>query len=200
MNKKGLLIVMSGPSGTGKGTVCEELKKDDSIFVSVSMTSRNIRENEIDGVTYYYTTPENFENMINSGKMLEWAQYNGNYYGTPREAVEKMLDDGKNVLLEIEVQGALQIKKNFPEAILIFVVPPSIEVLRKRLVERGRESIEEIENRIETAKWEITKSDEYNYIVVNDDLAECVGDVFDIIKAEGHKTERNTQLIDNLKF
>ncbi len=200
MNKKGLLIVMSGPSGTGKGTVCEELKKDDSIFVSVSMTSRNIRENEIDGVTYYYTTPDNFEKMINSGKMLEWAQYNGNYYGTPRESVEKMLDEGKNVLLEIEVQGALQIKKNFNEAILIFVVPPSIEVLRKRLVERGRESLEEIENRIETAKWEITKADEYNYVVVNDDLSECVSDVFDIIKAEGHKTQRNKKLIENLKF
>lgn len=200
MNKKGLLIVMSGPSGTGKGTVCEELKKDDSIFVSVSMTSRNIRENEIDGVTYHYTTPEGFEKMIENGKMLEWAQYNGNYYGTPRDAVEKMLDEGKNVLLEIEVQGALQIKKNFPEAVLIFVVPPSIEVLRQRLTDRGRESAEEIEKRIDTAKWEITKAEEYNYIVVNDDLSECVNDVFDIIRAENHRTEKNKQLIANLKF
>lgn len=200
MNKKGLLIVMSGPSGTGKGTVCEELKKDESVFVSVSMTSRNIRENEIDGVTYYYTTPEKFEDMIENGKMLEWAKYNGNYYGTPREAVEKMLDEGKNVLLEIEVQGALQVKKSFSEAVLIFVVPPSIEVLRQRLVDRGRESVEEIEKRIETAKWEITKADEYNYIVVNDDLSVCVNDVFDIIRAEKHRTDKNKELIDNLKF
>ncbi len=200
MNKKGLLIVMSGPSGTGKGTVCEELKKDESVFVSVSMTSRNIRENEIDGVTYYYTTPEKFEDMIENGKMLEWAKYNGNYYGTPREAVEKMLDEGKNVLLEIEVQGALQVKKSFSEAVLIFVVPPSIEVLRQRLVDRGRESAEEIEKRIETAKWEITKADEYNYIVVNDDLSVCVNDVFDIIRAEKHRTDKNKELIDNLKF
>lgn len=200
MNKKGLLLVMSGPSGTGKGTVCEELKKDNSIFVSVSMTSRNMRENEAEGVTYYYVSPQQFEDNIKNEKMLEWAQYNGNYYGTPREAVEKMLDEGKNVLLEIEVQGALQVKKNFKDAVLIFVVPPSIEVLRQRLVDRGRESLEEIENRINTAKWEITKAPEYNYIVVNDDLSECVSDVFGIIKAEGHKTENNLKLIDNLKF
>lgn len=200
MNKKGLLLVMSGPSGTGKGTVCEELKKDDSVFVSVSMTSRSIRENEIDGVTYHYVTPQQFEDNINNGKMLEWAQYNGNYYGTPREAVEKMLDEGKNVLLEIEVQGALQVKKNFDEAVLIFIVPPSIDVLRQRLVDRGRESIEEIESRIDTAKWEITKASEYNYIVVNDDLSECVQDVMGIIKAEGHRAQNNMALINNLQF
>lgn len=200
MNKKGLLLVMSGPSGTGKGTVCEELKKDESIFVSVSMTSRNMRENEIDGVTYYYVSPQQFEDNIKNEKMLEWAQYNGNYYGTPREAVEKMLNEGKNVLLEIEVQGALQVKKNFKDAVLIFIVPPSIDVLRRRLVDRGRESLEEIENRINTAKWEITKAPEYNYIVVNDDLSECVSDVFGIIKAEGHKTENNLKIIENLKF
>lgn len=200
MNKKGLLLVMSGPSGTGKGTVCEELKKDESIFVSVSMTSRNMRENEIDGVTYYYVSPQQFEDNIKNEKMLEWAQYNGNYYGTPREAVEKMLDEGKNVLLEIEVQGALQVKKNFKDAVLIFIVPPSIDILRQRLIDRGRESLEEIENRINTAKWEITKAPEYNYIIVNDDLSECVDDVFGIIKAEGHKTENNLKIIENLKF
>lgn len=200
MSKKGLLIVMSGPSGTGKGTVCEELKKDDSIFVSVSMTSRDMRENEVEGVTYFYTTPDGFEEMIENGKMLEWAKYNGNYYGTPREAVEKMLCEGKNVLLEIEVQGALQVKKSFGEAVLIFVVPPSIEVLRQRLTDRGRESAEEIENRINTAKWEITQASEYNYIVVNDDLSECVNDVFDIIRAEKHRADKNKNLIDSLRF
>lgn len=198
MNKQGLLIVLSGPSGTGKGTVCDLLKKDESVFVSVSMTSRDMRSGEAEGITYYYVTPEKFEERINGGKMLEWAKYNNNYYGTPREPVEKMLAEGKNVLLEIEVNGALQVKQNFPEAVLIFVIPPSMEILKDRLTSRGRESAEEIEKRIETAKWEMSKANEYNYIVVNDDLLTCVNEVFGILHAENLRAEKNIDLINKL--
>ena len=191
MNKKGLLIVMSGPSGTGKGTVCEELKKDESVFVSVSMTSRNIRENEIDGVTYYYTTPEKFESMIENGKMLEWAKYNGNYYGTPREAVEKMLNEGKNVLLEIEVQGALQVKKKVPDCVMIFIVPPGKQALYDRLKRRGTESEEIISQRIKKADREFKKAYLYDYIVVNDEVNNAADRIMAIIRAEHAKTARS---------
>ena len=170
---RGILFVMSGPSGTGKGTICSELLKKEDIFLSVSSTTREKRKGEIDGVTYNYTTTADFEDMINNGEMLEYAVYNGNYYGTPRKTVEKMLSEGTNVLLEIEVQGALKVKKLFEDANLIFVVPPSMPELKRRLVERGRETEEQIEERIKTAKWELEQSGKYNYVVVNDNLERC---------------------------
>lgn len=197
----GLLIVMSGPSGTGKGTVCAELlKKENDLFLSISTTSRNIRAGETDGVTYNYTTAENFEKMIENGSMLEWAVYNGNYYGTPKATTESMLAEGKNVLLEIDVQGALQIKKNFPEAVLIFILPPSMEELERRLVERGRENREQIDERLKTAEFEIDNAVNYDYAVVNGKLPECVAAVWDIINAEKYSTKRNiNELIAGLK-
>ncbi len=197
----GLLIVMSGPSGTGKGTVCAELLKNESdLFLSISATSRNIRAGETDGVTYNYTTAENFEKMIENGSMLEWAVYNGNYYGTPKATTESMLAEGKNVLLEIDVQGALQIKKNFPEAVLIFILPPSMEELERRLVERGRENREQIDERLKTAEFEIDNAVNYDYAVVNAKLPECVAAVSDIINAEKYSTKRNiNELIAGLK-
>ena len=178
---RGILFVMSGPSGTGKGTICEELLKRESIFLSVSSTTREIRKGETDGVTYNYTTVEDFEDMIQNGEMLEYATYNGNYYGTPRKTVEKMLDDGTNVLLEIEPQGALKVKSLFEDANLIFVVPPSMAELKKRLTERGRETEEQIIQRMAAAKWEFEQSSKYNYILVNDDLEKCVNEVCDIL-------------------
>jgi len=195
---KGVLFIISGPSGTGKGTVCEQLLKEDNIFLSISATTRDKRAGEVEGVTYYYTTEEIFKSMIENGEMLEHAVYSGNYYGTPKKAVEDMLSSGKNVILEIEAQGALKVKALMPEAIMIFLVPPSIEELRNRLKQRGRESIEEIERRIEAAKWEFSQSPKYNYVVVNNQLETCVSDVLNIIKKENERQEMIERLLSEI--
>lgn len=189
---KGILYVVSGPSGTGKGTLCAELIEKRDIHLSVSTTSRDQRAGEIAGVTYNYTTPQHFKEMAENGEMLEWAVYNGNYYGTPKAHIEKELEEGKDVLLEIEPQGALKVKSILPEAVLIFIIPPSMDVLRERLLSRGRESEDEINDRISSAKWEFMQAAKYNYIVENDKLSECVKNVTDIMdkcKSDRSKVE-----------
>lgn len=192
--KNGILFVMSGPSGTGKGTICNELLRTENIFLSVSATTREKRAGEVDGVTYNYMYREEFEALIDAGEMLEYAQYNGNYYGTPKRNVEKMLAQGTNVLLEIEPQGALHVKELFPEAVLIFVLPPSMSELKKRLEERGRENEEQIAERLAAAKWEFEQALKYNYIVVNDELQTCVDEVVGIL----HRKIVERELVDSL--
>lgn len=188
----GILFVMSGPSGTGKGTICEQLllNKDNDLFLSVSSTTREKRKGESEGVTYNYTSVEDFKQMIEKDEMLEYAMYSGNYYGTPKKTVESMLVSGKNVLLEIEPQGALKVKNAFPEAVLMFIIPPSMQELKKRLSERGRETAEQITERLEAAKWEFEQSKKYNFIFVNDNLDDCVREI--------EKTIRDTAQCRNL--
>lgn len=185
MSKQGTLFVLSGPSGVGKGTLCEEiLKAKDalSLRVSVSATTRKPRSIDKEGVTYFFKSREEFESMIADGAFLEWATYNENYYGTPLDPVRNTLESGTNVLLEIDVQGALQVKENFPSGVCIFIAPPNTETLRTRLCGRGTETDEEISKRIAAAEWELKQQDKYDYVVINQDLDRAVEEIKDIIK------------------
>ena len=180
---KGRLFVISGPSGTGKGTICKELIKDDKIRLSVSMTTRNPREGEVHGVSYYFATKEEFLQKIDAGGFLEYAEVFGNYYGTPKMEVLELLDEGIDVLLEIDVQGALQIKEVYPEAVLVFILPPSMAELRARLTGRGTETQEVVERRLGEAAKEISYVKDYDYAVINDDLEDAIDNVKMVIKA-----------------
>lgn len=196
---KGALFIISGPSGTGKGTVCKELINRGDVFLSVSATTRDKRVGEIDGETYHFTNTAEFEKMIVAGEMLEWAKYNGNYYGTPKAAVEKTLAEGRNVILEIEPQGALSVKEKMPEAVLIFIVPPSVEVLKGRLVDRGRESDEEIAERLAASVWEMEQAEKYNYIVENDVLSDCVDEISAIMASVVNMRNKVYSLLEEAK-
>lgn len=180
----GLLIVLSGPSGCGKGTLVAELLKRGDCAVSVSATTRQPREGEIDGTHYFFVTREEFEQRIAENRLLEHAEYCGNYYGTPREEVERLRAEGKHVILEIEVQGALQIKERCPDAVLVFTVPPSIDELRRRLHKRGTETEEVIERRIAQVARELPCANQYDYVILNDALEDAVDDFAAVIRAE----------------
>ena len=196
---KGVLFIISGPSGTGKGTVCSQLIERGDVFLSVSSTTRDKRAGEIDGVTYNFTTIEKFRDMIERGDMLEWAQYNGNYYGTPAQAVEQRLSEGKNVILEIEPQGAFKVQAKMPEAVLIFIVPPSMDSLKQRLVTRGRETKEQIEKRLAAAAWEFQQARKYDYIVENNELEKCVDDIAGIMTDVVKMRRKVDALIESTK-
>ncbi|MBR5236002.1 MAG: guanylate kinase [Clostridia bacterium] len=197
---RGLLLVVSGPSGTGKGTVCRALlEKRPDIHLSVSATTRKPRPGEIDGVSYYFMEEEAFRSMINSDGFIEWACFCQNYYGTPKEKVEEQLAAGRDVILEIEVQGAMQVKSEFPEAVFIFVVPPSLEELEKRLSGRGTEKPEVIHERLKTALWEYSNMEKYNYILLNDEVDKAVERFISIIEAEKQRVERNDDWVNKVK-
>jgi guanylate kinase len=190
--ERGLLIVLSGPSGVGKGTVRKELFKqpDTNYEYSISITTRPPREGEVDGVDYFFKTREEFERMIEEEKLLEYAEFVGNYYGTPLDYVNETLDAGRDVFLEIEVQGAAQIREKVPEALFIFLAPPSLSELERRLIERGTESEEIIKKRIETAKEELEMMKLYDYVVENDEIQKACEKINAIITAEHCRRER----------
>ena len=186
MAQKGTLMVVSGPAGVGKGTVVKracELSQG-GIHLSVSATTRAPRPIDQEGVTYYFKTKEEFKEMIANNQVLEWAEYVGNYYGTPRQPVEDALSRGLDVILEIEVQGAMQIKKNFPETVLTFIAPPSYEELESRLRGRGTETEEQIQSRLQTAKGELALMGEYDYIIVNDEIEQASQDILTVLRAD----------------
>lgn len=195
---KGLLIVVSAPSGCGKGTILAEVLKNDNFYYSVSATTRSPREGEVNGVNYHFLTKEGFEQLISEDGMLEYACYCGNYYGTPRKAVFDKLEEGKDVILEIEVQGAMKIREKCPEAMFVFILPPSLAALRHRLEKRGTESPEVIEKRVGEAAGEIEKAYNYDYIIVNDDLDEAVSDFLTAVKAEKMTVKRSSNVIDEI--
>lgn len=198
---KGILVVLSGFSGSGKGTIMKELMKrySNTYALSISATTRNPRVGETDGVEYFFKTREEFEKMIENGDLIEYAQYVENYYGTPKAYVEEQLDAGKDVILEIEIQGALKVKEQFPDTLLMFVTPPSAEELKKRLVGRGTEAMSVIESRLSRAVEEAEGIEKYDYLIVNDDLDECVEEMHQIIQNEHYRVFRNFDNIADMR-
>ena len=196
---KGVLLIVSGPSGAGKGTICSEyMKRRPDTFLSISATSRNPRPGDEDGVTYFFKTRDEFEKMIDAGELLEHAEFCGNYYGTPKAPAFSAMDEGRDVILEIEVQGALQVKEKYPEAVLVFVLPPSPEVLRERLIGRQTEDIETVNKRIGEAEREVSQSPKYDYIIINDDLSDAVSLLESVSDAEKAKVSSNTEYLKNI--
>ena len=200
-NRKGLLLVISGPAGVGKGTINISLiSRNSDIRMSVSATTRPPRPGEIDGVHYFFKTEEEFHKMIESGAFLEYMRvFNTHYYGTPKSFVEQELAEGRSVILEIDVQGAMRVKAAYPDAVLIFIAPPSMSELKSRLIHRGTESSEAIDRRFETAYQEMKYINQYDYVVVNDILDLAIARTEDIIVAERCKVSRNGELIEKLQ-
>ena len=200
MREKGILIVVSGFSGSGKGTIMKEMMRQyDNYALSISATTRNPRPGEEDGREYFFKTVEEFEKMIAKDELIEYARYVDNYYGTPRAYVEEQLDAGRDVILEIEIQGALKVKEKFPETLLLFVTPPTAKELRNRLVGRGTETMDVIDFRMNRAKEEAEGMDQYDYLIINDVLQDCVEQMHRIIQGEHRRSFRNIEFIENMK-
>lgn len=195
---KGLLIVVSAPSGCGKGTILSQVLKNEQFYYSVSATTRQPREGEIDGINYHFMNRLHFEELIQGNGMLEYAEYCDNYYGTPRKQVEAKLNEGKDVILEIEVEGAMKVKQSCPDAVFLFILPPSMSELRRRLDKRGTENEQTIEKRIAKAVSEIKAAQEYDYIMINADLAKAVQDFLAIIDVEKLTKKRSMNKINEV--
>ncbi len=191
MSKKGVLLVISGPSGAGKGTICKALlEKHKEIYLSVSATTREPRNGEVEGVNYFFLKKEDFLQKVEEGDFLEHAEVYGNYYGTPKSSVQKMIDEGRDVILEIDIQGALKVKENCEEGIFIFILPPSMEELKQRIIKRGSETPESLMRRFKSAYKEINYISKYNYAVVNDEVDTAVSKIEAIIAAEKCRVDR----------
>ena len=196
---KGILIVVSAPAGCGKDTLLEQaLKANDNLYYSVSATSRAMRPGETDGVSYYFKTREQFEDMIKKGDLLEYTEYVGNYYGTPKKAVEDMLEAGKDVILKIEIEGAANVKKLFPECVMVFILPPSFRELDRRLHKRGTETDDVIAKRLETARKELAFAKNYDYLVTNAALEDAVDDFLAVVRAEKCRRINRPGVIEGL--
>lgn len=200
MNRKGILVVVSGFSGAGKGTLMKELlHRYDNYALSVSATTRNPREGEEHGREYFFLTDGEFEKLIEEDQLIEYARYVNHYYGTPKEYVLEQMEAGKDVILEIEIQGALKVKEKFPDTLLLFVTPPSAEELRRRLINRGTETMEVIEARLKRAGEEAESMDSYDYLLVNDKLDDCVEDMHRLIQAQHLKTSFQKDFVNQMK-
>ena len=198
--EKGIITILSGFSGAGKGTVVKSLlNKYDNYALSISATTRKPRVGEEDGREYFFKTTEEFENMISNNQLIEYANYVGNYYGTPKEYVESQLSKGKDIILEIELQGAMKVKEQNPDVVLVFVTPPSAKELKNRLVGRGTEDMDTINARLRRAVDESEFMDRYDYLLINDDLDECVERLHEIIQSEHNSTKRNIERIKNIR-
>ena len=199
MNKKGIIAIISGFSGVGKGTIVKELVNRYGYVVSISATTRKPREGEVDGKSYFFKTQEEFEQMIKKDELMEYAQYVDHYYGTPKKYVMEQLEQGNDVLLEIEMQGALKIKELFPDTLLMFVTPPDAATLKERLIGRGTEPIDVVNARLSRAFEESLGVEAYDYLIVNDALDACVEEVHSIIRNEHQKVSRNQEFINRIK-
>lgn len=198
--KKGILIVVSGFSGAGKGTLMKKLMQDyDNYALSISATTRQPRVGEEDGREYFFRTKEEFEKMIARDELIEYARYVENYYGTPKQYVMEQLEAGKDVILEIEIQGAMKIREKFPDTLLVFVCPPSMEELKNRLVGRGTETLDVINGRLRRAVEESRGMDKYDYLLINDDLEECVDTLHETIRCERMRTSRNHDFVSRIQ-
>lgn len=199
MAKQGILIVLSGPSGAGKGTICQELLRSyPELNYSISATTRSARVGEQNGVNYWFVSRVEFQNMIENDQLLEWAEVYGNFYGTPCQHITELLNDGKDVVLEIDAQGATQIKKKFPEGVCIYIAPPSLDELANRIYKRGTDSLETIKTRLNSANAELTCVHHYNYVVVNDKVKAATDKVAAIISAEKCQVVRNMDVIETI--
>lgn len=200
MKNRGLLLVVSGPAGAGKGTICGAfMERHPEVHLSVSATTRAPRAMEQEGIHYYFLHKQQFEQMIQDGNLIEWAKFCDNYYGTPRAIVEEKLAAGQDVLLEIEVQGAMQVKEKFPEAVLIFVLPPSMEELRSRIIGRGTETMDVINKRMARAEEELNMAQQYDYFILNDVIEDAVNRLESVVQAEKIKISRNLTLLKEVR-
>ncbi len=196
---KGLLLVISGPSGSGKGTICKKLlNRNQNINFSISATTRKPRKGEAEGINYFFVSENEFEDMMKNQEFLEYANVHGNFYGTPKKQVFEKLNQGENIILEIDVQGALQVKKIYPEGVFIFILPPSLEELENRIVKRGTESEEDINKRLNNSYKEIELGKKYDYLIINDQVLNAVEKIESIIIAEKNRVVRQNKLLDQI--